>query len=133
RWWRRVQANERVLMAQRRAVLAFFFSSRRRHTRFSRDWSSDVCSSDLVDQVTRSLATIADGGGDLTRRLPTDSQNEIAALAHNFNRVMEHIASIIRNVVQVNDKVRINVNTMSSATESTVNSTSQQLREIELV
>src|SRR5690606_40962478 len=25
----------------------FFFSSRRRHTSFSRDWSSDVCSSDL--------------------------------------------------------------------------------------
>src|SRR5690606_40282438 len=29
-------------------VVHFFFSSRRRHTRFSRDWSSDVCSSDLV-------------------------------------------------------------------------------------
>src|SRR5690606_40131884 len=28
-------------------LLLFFFSSRRRHTRFSRDWSSDVCSSDL--------------------------------------------------------------------------------------
>src|SRR5690606_39578118 len=28
--------------------LFFFFSSRRRHTRFSRDWSSDVCSSDLI-------------------------------------------------------------------------------------
>src|SRR5690606_24485296 len=27
--------------------MIFFFSSRRRHTRFSRDWSSDVCSSDL--------------------------------------------------------------------------------------
>src|SRR5207302_4241952 len=26
----------------------FFLSSRRRHTRFSRDWSSDVCSSDLA-------------------------------------------------------------------------------------
>src|SRR5690606_39829244 len=26
----------------------YFFSSRRRHTRFSRDWSSDVCSSDLA-------------------------------------------------------------------------------------
>ena len=86
-----------------------------------------------VDEVTRSLATIAGGGGDLTRRLPTDSQNEIAALAHNFNLVMEHIASIIRNVVQVNEKVRVNVNKMSGATESTVNSTSQQLREIELV
>src|SRR5690606_39953862 len=29
-------------------LLCFFFSSRRRHTRFSRDWSSDVCSSDLL-------------------------------------------------------------------------------------
>src|SRR2546422_4693781 len=28
-------------------VFFFFFSSRRRHTRCSRDWSSDVCSSDL--------------------------------------------------------------------------------------
>src|SRR3712207_7206218 len=27
--------------------IAFFFSSRRRHTRYWRDWSSDVCSSDL--------------------------------------------------------------------------------------
>src|SRR5690606_40007217 len=31
----------------RSSLSAFFFSSRRRHTRFSRDWSSDVCSSDL--------------------------------------------------------------------------------------
>src|SRR5690606_40318324 len=30
----------------------FFFSSRRRHTRFSRDWSSDVCSSDLIPAQT---------------------------------------------------------------------------------
>src|SRR5690606_41049380 len=29
-------------------VFFFFFSSRRRHTSLSRDWSSDVCSSDLV-------------------------------------------------------------------------------------
>src|SRR5690606_40321377 len=31
--------------------LLFFFSSRRRHTRFSRDWSSDVCSSDLLHHL----------------------------------------------------------------------------------
>src|SRR2546430_12549637 len=30
----------------------FFFSSRRRHTRFDCDWSSDVCSSDLDVDVT---------------------------------------------------------------------------------
>src|SRR3712207_7136670 len=29
-------------------IYLFFFSSRRRHTRYWRDWSSDVCSSDLV-------------------------------------------------------------------------------------
>src|SRR6266508_5649659 len=28
--------------------VVFFFSSRRRHTRWPRDWSSDVCSSDLM-------------------------------------------------------------------------------------
>src|SRR2546422_7246796 len=33
----------------------FFFSSRRRHTRCSRDWSSDVCSSDLVQSVIETL------------------------------------------------------------------------------
>src|SRR2546430_10602108 len=30
-------------------LFCFFFSSRRRHTRFDCDWSSDVCSSDLSD------------------------------------------------------------------------------------
>src|SRR5699024_11792724 len=35
----------------------FFFSSRRRHTRSKRDWSSDVCSSDLLPPfLTRSTA-----------------------------------------------------------------------------
>src|SRR5699024_11816440 len=29
-------------------LISFFFSSRRRHTRSKRDWSSDVCSSDLT-------------------------------------------------------------------------------------
>src|SRR6266436_9503952 len=33
----------------------FFFSSRRRHTRCSRDWSSDVCSSDLNREVGAEL------------------------------------------------------------------------------
>src|SRR5260370_30352983 len=32
-------------------MMCFFFSSRRRHTRFKCDWSSDVCSSDLFDTL----------------------------------------------------------------------------------
>src|SRR5207253_8613470 len=34
---------------------AYFFSSRRRHTRWPRDWSSDVCSSDLPEEVMGEL------------------------------------------------------------------------------
>src|SRR5256884_1383523 len=34
----------------------FFFSSRRRHTRCSRDWSSDVCSSDIISFVLAGVA-----------------------------------------------------------------------------
>src|SRR5690606_40762047 len=34
--------------------------SRRRHTRFSRDWSSDVCSSDLAEDVARLAAVHVD-------------------------------------------------------------------------
>src|SRR2546428_5857070 len=40
----------------------FFFSSRRRHTRSDRDWSSDVCSSDLnAIARTRAPSTVAVG------------------------------------------------------------------------
>src|SRR5690625_4345943 len=36
-------------------LIVFFFSSRRRHTRWPRDWSSDVCSSDLSYGSTEAL------------------------------------------------------------------------------
>src|SRR5690625_5724539 len=41
----------------------FFFSSRRRHTRWPRDWSSDVCSSDLttLTEATRNHELIVQG------------------------------------------------------------------------
>src|SRR2546428_2505740 len=36
-------------------IYFFFFSSRRRHTRSDRDWSSDVCSSDLIGVARREM------------------------------------------------------------------------------
>src|SRR3712207_6935556 len=56
----------------------FFFSSRRRHTRYWRDWSSDVCSSDLgmserdlIDQ----LGTIAKSGTQAFMDQATDKND----------------------------------------------------------
>src|SRR5688572_33342479 len=45
----------------------FFFSSRRRHTRFDCDWSSDVCSSDLYVLLRHRRPSISEGeiGRDL--------------------------------------------------------------------
>src|SRR5690348_17947885 len=40
----------------------FFFSSRRRHTRWTGDWSSDVCSSDLSSWFARSGVCSTAGG-----------------------------------------------------------------------
>src|SRR5690625_7236687 len=55
-----------------------------------------------VAEVTRSLDSIADGGGDLSRRLPTERGEEVAALAHNYNRVMAHLAMIISDDIDDN-------------------------------
>src|SRR5437660_7952050 len=41
-------ASFQKLVSSRRSCSVFFFSSRRRHTRWPRDWNSDVCSSDLA-------------------------------------------------------------------------------------
>src|SRR5207249_7945780 len=54
-----------------------FFSSRRRHTRSKRDWSSDVCSSDLP-QPTRHP-----NRGSLTVKLAAEEVNNVPILFDN--------------------------------------------------
>src|SRR6266567_2690743 len=48
-------------LAREYITLSFFFSSRRRHTRFDCDWSSDVCSSDLHRSSATSLTALVIG------------------------------------------------------------------------
>src|SRR3712207_5736919 len=66
----------------------FFFSSRRRHTRYWRDWSSDVCSSDLDPELIKKLfelevPEIADGLVEITNvaREP-GYRSKIAVVSH---------------------------------------------------
>src|SRR5690348_17534270 len=60
-------------------VVFFFFSSRRRHTRWTGDWSSDVCSSDLITRSHKSPASFRPsyktsfGHFNFTRSSPSNS------------------------------------------------------------
>src|SRR5258707_2550914 len=61
----------------------FFFSSRRRHTRYWRDWSSDVCSSDLLLIAGRGHAC----GDQILRQFG-------ARLQHSLRRGVDWVARI---------------------------------------
>src|SRR5207302_3485779 len=52
--------------------IRIFFSSRRRHTRFSRDWSSDVCSSDLAARMAVAKKLGADQVIDVQKENPLE-------------------------------------------------------------
>src|SRR5947209_8803765 len=75
---------------------SFFFSSRRRHTRYWRDWSSDVCSSDL-----------GDCGGAAGHRLPRARHGiEILLMmfhdpGHVEGRDLELLSELVEHVQEV--------------------------------
>src|SRR5207247_5853744 len=69
-----------MLRGPRLVIVTFFFSSRRRHTRSTRDWSSDVCSSDLRPQ----RATLKD-----ILRTAVDMEKKTMALYMRFARVFQ--------------------------------------------
>src|SRR5437870_10584961 len=66
--------------------LVFFFSSRRRHTRWPRDWSSDVCSSDLFLHQGSSLRFLSLEGTSIRWRVFVNSGQLNANLAIGTDR-----------------------------------------------
>src|SRR5256886_17461774 len=107
-----------------KSALVFFFSSRRRHTRFDCDWSSDVCSSDLLSQdklvdtervqqtdLTRSLAQeIQQFESNLTQQLL--SERQILALTGLIDNVEDTAAEpkvtrLLENFVQTDRRTFI--------------------------
>ncbi|WP_024461321.1 methyl-accepting chemotaxis protein [Marinimicrobium sp. LS-A18] len=84
-----------------------------------------------LNLITDNLSHIAEGGGDLTRRLPTDSGDEIAHLSHSYNRVIDQIAAIIRGVVEVTNTFDEHVQQMNQASNDSSHSTDEQLKQLE--
>src|SRR5690606_41059433 len=75
-------------------VVLFFFSSRRRHTRFSRDWSSDVCSSDLIEKVSVIVGT----EGKLGQRMVFDKVGGAWGVEVNsINNLIDNLVQPIRD------------------------------------
>src|SRR2546429_1286135 len=77
----------------------FFFSSRRRHTRCSRDWSSDVCSSDLrsrrrLIEAGVGCVTLGYGGWDTH----SDNFNSLRRQLPNLDR---GIANLIQDLHEI--------------------------------
>src|SRR2546430_5967838 len=62
-------AGEQTLKTKRWLGFVLFFSSRRRHTRFDCDWSSDVCSSDLDGSCVRDFVHVLDLADAHTRAI----------------------------------------------------------------
>src|SRR5256886_11559576 len=60
-------------------MLIFFFSSRRRHTRFDCDWSSDVCSSDLAGNDRLAAHGALGGRVDVAREAPGTVRHALEA------------------------------------------------------
>src|SRR5690606_40942096 len=84
-----------------RFFFLFFFSSRRRHTRFSRDWSSDVCSSDLpeVEQLSGVSAATA-------KRVLCDHALDVLGAHLRADRLPE-VPAVMRKMLSIEEEAQI--------------------------
>src|SRR5258707_10903809 len=84
-------------------IFFFFFSSRRRHTRYWRDWSSDVCSSDLLAVLTGAGLLTAAGQLLLTRLSSGNSIDVTTAIWFHAGRLpaWRTLGSAVLSVVVV--------------------------------
>src|SRR2546427_140746 len=90
------------------SVLIFFFSSRRRHTRFDCDWSSDVCSSDLKaiqekfgDKVETSFVESVPESADaerVMRDMAGQGNKLIFATSFGYQEFVQKVAADLKDV-----------------------------------
>src|SRR5699024_9152956 len=97
---------------------SFFFSSRRRHTRSKRDWSSDVCSSDLAEEeeavdgaleaLDGYIATLNEAlssGGVATEDIGDYSQGEALEALREDSSALKHDQQYMAGEFTIEDRV----------------------------
>ena len=84
-------------------------------------------------RVSDSMQQIAQGEGDLTQRIATDSQDEIAQLVNNFNRFVDLIHSTILHLKNVGQQLVRQASDANDSTSMSVLKLDQQQRNISMV
>src|SRR5438067_9855171 len=86
----------------------FFFSSRRRHTRSKRDWSSDVCSSDLA-QMRRNVALAGSIAAivDVPVAEPPHYSLEVAGLIGGRRLLSDDVAALEAKIGRASCRERV--------------------------
>src|SRR5204862_2619394 len=102
------------------ALWVFFFSSRRRHTRSLRDWSSDVCSSGLIASTSRSRSSISfvNSSGSLGFETPATrfmKAVDVALAARYSRRRVPHFKKAWAKIGRASCRERVNIEGVEGA------------------
>jgi methyl-accepting chemotaxis protein len=81
-----------------------------------------------LTELSSVLGDIAQGGGDLTQRIPIKSNDELGQLSHSFNSLIETVQSIVSSLALANEELANVAQRVKSVSERT-NYDSQQQRE----
>ncbi|MEJ2765552.1 methyl-accepting chemotaxis protein [Photobacterium sp. MCCC 1A19761] len=84
-------------------------------------------------RVSQALAEIAGGGGDLTKRIEPQSNDEVGKLAVNFNLFVDSLHSIIVKLRDIADELKTQSNTSANVAKQNSDAVARQLDEINLV
>ncbi len=86
-----------------------------------------------LGQIANALADIAEGDGDLTRRLDVKSQDEVGRLADKFNKFVDRLHLMVKNVHEVSLSLNDGANNAANAATQRSERISKQQDEITMV
>ncbi|SFW64509.1 methyl-accepting chemotaxis sensory transducer with Cache sensor [Pseudomonas sp. NFACC19-2] len=86
-----------------------------------------------LQQIKANLDDIAAGEGDLTRRLPVSSEDELGQLAGSFNRFVEKVHGLVRQIVEMTGQLTELVGQVSEQAQRSEQAMGQQRHETDQV
>lgn len=86
-----------------------------------------------LHNVSQSLSDIASGGGDLSRRLPITSNDEVGQLAANFNSFVDHMNDLVRHIRTQANELQENAHAMADSAVTSVRELGVQQQQIGMV